>query len=352
MVLNYGSSATKDVSQIAGKYSVVVLNPDDTKTAAALRAADPTVKIYAYMDLSSVRSYDGDRAAVSVSYEQARANGWLAKDVNGNPIEWNGYAGHYQAAVWDPGYQQAWAARAEAVLGEGFDGIMADNAMSTLSHYSNAYLSGTSSSKQTDAQIQAALGQLISTAGKAVTSKGGALVPNISDGRLNPEAWKNYSAYGGGMEENFMTWSTGNSSQPNVFEYQGGGWTDQASLIGQGGPNLAVTSVTKGDTRSALYGYSSFLMFARPGDGWMATVYGSQAPATVQEQSIRLGAPAGAATDQNGVKVRSFQGGWAAVNPTQKPLMVTAPAGVLDSNGKPIGTVTLAPTSGIVGQKG
>ncbi len=351
MYLNYRASAADEIPEIAGKYSVALLYPDNPEAAKRLRAADPNVKIYAYMDLSSVRSDDADQGLVSPSYQQAASQGWLAQDVNGNDIEWRPYPGHWQAKVWDPAYQQAWITRAREIIDSGFDGILADNAMWSLSYYNDAHLSGTSSKEETDAKIRAGLQSLVNAAGPAVNDAGGVLVPNITGGRLSPQTWSSLSAHGGGLEENFMLWSDGNSTQPDIWDFPDGGWSDQASLMAKGPSSLAMTTITDGDHRSAVYGFASFLMYADPGDAWMP-VRTDDSMTTIPEQFFELGAPQGAATQANGVVTRTFAGGWAAVNPTRKPLTVTAPDGFVDANGQPIGTVTLQEMSGVVGKRG
>ncbi|PID54138.1 MAG: hypothetical protein CSB46_04125 [Micrococcales bacterium] len=325
---------------------MAILKPDDQAAARQLQAGDPDVNILAYMDYASARSYDGDKSVVSVSFEEAKANDWLARDTNGNLIEWGGYPGHYMTKVWDPGYQRAWVERAKEVAAEGvFDGIFADNAMYTLSHYNNAIMAGASSPEESDARIRAGILDLARQAGEALEGSGHSLMTNISDGRLDPEWWKALSRYGGGMEENFANW--GRADTPTVYDWGPGGWQDQVDLFEMNeNPSVAITFAQEGDTRTALYGYTSFLMTARPGDGWEVN-FGNGSTKTA-EQSIPLGAPRGKHVNSNGIRSREFDGGWAAVNPTDQAVTVQVPAGMVDASGNAVSSITLQPRSGAV----
>lgn len=335
------------VRAAAGQYAVVVMKADDQAAAAKLSRADPTVKILCYKDLASVRDYETTAVAAGVAIGPARDRGWLALDKAGDPIAWNGFGGHWQAAVWNADYQAQWAAGvSEQLRNSPFDGVLADNDMSTLGHYSDALLAGTSSHDATDSLIRQGLDQLIATAGRKLSQEGKILVPNISDGRLNPGRWSNHARWGGGMEENFANWGYGSS--PQVWDWGLGGWTDQTRLIAQGPRSLAVTQGS--DNRTLLYGYTSFLLQATPGDAWMpATEPGYESRARIDEETIAIGAPLKPTRRLgSGAWTRPFEGGTVLVNPTTQALTVPAPRGHTH-DGRPAGpSVHLEPKSGVI----
>jgi len=336
-------------------YGVVVLNPWETAALRRLKQLDPSIVVLAYKDLSSSRSYDSSAVTpAGVGWTQATANpSWFATDTGGGRIEWSGYPGHWQMAVWDPGYQAAWAANVSAEVGSaGWDGVMADNDLSTLHWYSGRTLAGTSSPTETDAKLRAGLQVLVDKAGAALKARGKILVPNVSDSRLYPGRWAAHSRWGGAMEENFAHFGTDEGASSFVTDWGSTGWVDQTAQVAQGGLALAITRAAPGDVRTLRYGYASLLVRGSANSFWQPSADSAgdySRPQSIPELAWRTGAARTAGTQlADGGWVRSYDGVWAAVNPTKNTITVTAPAGAVDALGHPVGAVQLVAASGIV----
>ena len=329
-----------DIDAAAGHFGVIVLNPWNTAALHRIKQLDPSTIVLMYACLSSTRDSDTHtNHGGGIDPDLVRSNQqWFATDSGGGRINWNGYAGHWQMTVWDAGYQQAWV---DSVLSEAtndsWDGVLADNDMYNLGVYNGAVVAGTSSQAASDSKIRGALGDLITKAGTALRSHGKILVPNISDARREPGRWTSHARFGGGMEENFISWGTGSNEQ--VWDYSPDAWQAQINELNGPGLVLAITHAASGDHTRSLYGYASSLL---SGDGnvyWTPTVGSSyRSPETIAEQSIALGAPSGAATRQGSAWVRRFATAFVAVNPTLSTVTVTTPSG----------SVSLAPRSGLV----
>jgi len=333
-----------DVDAAAGHFGVVVLNPWNTSALHRIKQHDPSTIVLMYACLSSTRDSDTHtNHGGGIDPDLVRSNPqWFATDSGGGRINWNGYAGHWQMAVWDPSYQQGWV---DSVVSEAtndsWDGVMADNDMYNLGVYNGAVVAGTSSQAGTDSKIRAALGDLITKAGSALRSHNKILVPNISDARREPGRWSSHARFGGGMEENFISWGTGSNEQ--VWDYSPDAWQAQIDELTGPGLVLAITHASSGDHARSLYGYASSLLAGNGNVYWTPTVGSNyQSPETIAEQSIALGAPSGAATRQGNAWVRRFATAFVAVNPTLSSVTVTTPTG----------SVSLAPRSGLVQSAG
>lgn len=347
---NYDGATLQSVETAVGKYAVAVFNADRRDLALRLRRADPQVRILVYLDAASVRTYDGATPiAAGVSYAEALSRGWLARDNAGSIIEWP-YPGHLQTTVWDQAYQRAWTNHAASLASEDpWDGILMDNDLTTLHHYSPQLLAGTSTQDETDRKLRNGLDSLLGMAGARLNAIGKEFVPNISDGRLDPARWKRRVIYGGGMEENFMAW-TGQVGAPTIHNWGPTGWSTVIEQISTPGRTLAMTNVASTDVRTQLYAYASFLMRAEPGDAWQARTP-ALAPALPAETSITLGLPTGAMTRVGSAYFRAFEGGWAAVNPSLSTQVVSVPNDIRDFHGQPMSEVTLGPMTGMVGRR-
>lgn len=340
-----------------GTYRVVVLNQWDGALAARLKQRDPSVIVLMYQCLASTRESDSTtNRSGGVLYSAAPAS-WFATDASGDRIEWNGYSGHWQMAVWDPAYQQAWVDNVVSAASAGpWDGILADNDMATLSHYSSALLAGTGSTEASDATLRNGLFSLIQRAGSALQARGKLLVPNISDARLDPGRWSAHTAFGGGMEENFAHWGTSTDSG-FIGDWGGDGWIAQTDQMAAPGISLAITRAAPGDRRTLLYGFASVLVRGDADAMWMPSSEAGSAAAYRAVESIpEMGWPLGAAQEptrlDSGAWTRAFTSAWVAVNPTDAWVTVRPPETARTADGSPAGPQRMGPHTGVVLRRG
>ena len=307
------------------------INSDRVEYARAIKALDPTVKVYAYICLSSARTFDDTDPPVagSISYTWAVANDWVAKATDGSEIEWNNYGGHIQLKVWEPSYHDAWIARATALMQSEdglYDGIWADNDYYTLGHYSSKLLEGTTTSEQTDAMIRGGLDVLIAKAAPAIQSLGKKLIPNYSEARSTSARQQEHAIGGGICEEIFTNWDTSVGVSPTLYEWGNDDVSSQVMNIRDGETSLAFTYCHPTNERVALYGYAAFLMRANPDDfdGWFCG-NGPERFTVFPFYDTKVGLPLGSFTMQGGAYVRQFQYATVAFNPTLTPQLITLP---------------------------
>ncbi|HEU0130576.1 MAG TPA: putative glycoside hydrolase [Mycobacteriales bacterium] len=349
-----GTPTSTEAAYAAAHYRVVILNPWETTTLQRIKAANPAVTVLAYKCLSSTRSYSGavdggkDAAILptGVGYVEASSHPeWFALDTAGNRVSWGPYPGHWQMSVWDSAYQQRWAANVtNEIVANGWDGVFADNALTTLKWYSRATLAAA----PTNAALQAGERGLIAAAGAALKAKGKLLVPNIGESRLYTGLWSDWTSLAsGGMEESFAHMDS-DPSTGFIGDWGGSGYTAQAAEVAAPGLNLAVTRYLPGDRRSYLYGLSMFYVNGGGRGAFTATSdYGVQPLQT--EQTWDLGAPLSGVVKAGTAYTRAFANGWAATNPSEtQTTTVTAPAGATDATGATVTSVTLAPHTGTV----
>lgn len=336
------SPSLSEVQQAATRYDVFVLNAWDTAQLREIKRVNPNATVLVYKCLSSARNYSGavvngqDAAKLpsGIGYVQASAHPeWFAATTTGGRIEWNGYPLHWQMAVWDAGYQQAWTRSVtDEVVREGWDGVLADNDFAHLKYYSPALLAGTTSADATDQKLRNGLDSLVAMSGADLNKNGKILVPNLSDGRLDLPRWQRTAGYGGIMEENFTHWGT-STTDGYVSDWGTTGWIDQTAQLAS--PlTLTVTRAQPGDSRTLRYSYSSALVRAQGRVAWTASTTGVY---DVQEwfpwQGIEVGNALTTGTRVNGgAWVRTFENAYVVVNPTNSPVTVPVPAGFSKSS--------------------
>lgn len=340
-----------EIRAAAGRLQAMVFNPSDAEAARTLKSLDPQVHVYTYMDLSSVRDYERDVAlSGGVSFNEAERRGWIARNQSGQYFTWDPHPGHYQTAVWDQGYRDAWTATAVAKAANGpWDGIFADNDMISLRYYndrSHQLLAGTTTQDQTDELVVSGIDQLVKQAGPALNARGKSLMVNVGDGRLRMETWASHTQYGGGAVEMFLSWSR--DGTPDIWDWGDTGWSTVREQVLWGPKTLAITPSASWDMRTKLYGYGTFLLRANVGDAWTADDWNRVANLP-PETGIDLGLPTTWAGEEGGAWTRRFERGWVAVNPSGTATRTIAtPPGVRGLDGRALGWVTLQPLSAAV----
>jgi hypothetical protein len=352
--MQLNETPTEAQLQFAAKhYRVAVFNAWQLPALKRLKELNPAITVLVYKCLSSTRSYRGAHAGgvdapllpTGVGYGEA-APEWFATDTAGQRIEWGPYPGHWQMAMWDPAYQDRWVQNVtREVVANGWDGVLADNAFTTLKYYTSAQLSG----GRTDADLRSAVEALVAKAGTSLRGNGKLLVPNISDARLHAGRWDRLSAYGGGFEEQFLHWGS-DPATGYVGDWRSGGWSVQAAQITSAGLPLARTSAGPNDVRPYRYGLASFWI-AGGGKGAFTAVLPDQYGGTPlrTEQTWDLGAPLSGPVRVGTAWTRTFAGGFVAANPSETtPAVVTVPPGMVDADGAAGGTLTLPPLTGVL----
>ncbi len=333
--IRYGTTITPDQLAFAiDHYAVAILQPWETAAAAALKTARPDMTVLCYKCLASTRSYErGPVFSSGVCFGEAEENGehWFAHRASGGRIEWDGYPGHWQMAVWDPEYRQRWTENVVDELGGSpFDGVFADNDV-----FDDYYgLAPPLEGDHDMASIRTSLGTLVDDAGAALRQGGKLLVPNIAESRREPGRWTAHAAYGGGMEEMWLGYAPDRFFDP---------LTALAQMAQLRGPGLSIMRVpTDGtpDHPNVQYALAALWIFGGGGEATLsATAHDEYSGIPfVPELDWDLGAPEEEARQRGNGWTRRFTLGWAAVNLNDNPrrrISYEVPSGLRDRHGEP-----------------
>jgi len=337
------------IRAVAARYEVVVLNAWATDARALLKSLNPNIKVLVYKDLSSTRSYavtagrDQHPLPTGVGYVEAHST-WFAVDTAGRRIEWGPYPRHWQMKVWNPDYQAAWVRNVTSeVDAVGWDGVLADNGLSSLSPYSNAVLQGTRSRAESDALIRRGVDDLVNNAGDALRASGKLMVTNVPDGRLDLDRWFALASIGGAMDENFAHWGT-DPHVGYVTDWGPSGWIGQTEEL-RAPLTLLVTRSGAGDSTALRYGYGSALVRSVGQVVWTGETDGRyRSPELFSWQTVNIGAPLQpGARRPSGVWAREFQSGLVLVNPGTASASTDITSGWCDLAGRSAGTRVSVP---------
>jgi hypothetical protein len=329
----------------AQHYSLVVLNAWDTAALRRLRQLNPKVKVLVYKDFASTRNYpgtvdggvDAKYLPTGLGYAAAEKTHpeWFALDAADKRIEWQGYEKHWQMTVWTEAYQRAWTtAVVEEVVREGWDGVLADNDFSSLSHYSPAVLKGTADVEATDRLLRDGFDSFLDIAGNALQKAGKMLIPNVSESHLRPGRWTAHSRYDGAMEENFGLRDNGGTG--DLLTFRGNEWKELRAQAALGESWLLLVTHTA-SAREERVGYATAALLAGPHTCWNGATPDYKTPAWSPYQEAELGEAVEVASRlASGLWTRRYSNGWVVVNPTSKPIQVTPPAGLVDIDGAPV----------------
>lgn len=316
------AAANADFSKTASRQSVVILHEWEAAKMRKLKAADPGITVLVYKNLSGMMAAAPyDVASTGVTTEQAASHpDWYLKNTGGERFTFGSYGWIYAADIGNAGYQKAWGDNVLGVLGQGWDGVFADDTNPTIKwHYDVAKVAKYPS----DASYGAATGAMLKAVGPRIRAAGKLIVPNFaswSGYREVVDSW--LPSVSGGMEEQFVKWGT----DPDVGYVTGADWEKMLGAIklteASGKLFLGIAHSQNTDAGAARYGWATVLL---AGNGRSSfALHGDYANETwFADYDLNLGAAAGAEfREASGVHRRAFANGLVLVNPTTTSVSV------------------------------
>jgi hypothetical protein len=313
------SSALSPAAE-ANRYQVMVLQYNDAPFAAALKAANPNLKLLLYQNIMYSRPTDPAGWATCTSYQSDQANHptWFVKDQNGNPIGSKSYAGNVYMDVGNAGYEQACMAHATAMAKQaGFDGLFLDD-VTAIPH--NEMAAGvTMAQYPTPGAWNSAMSSMVTAAAAQAHAQGLLVVGNIGGATTANGVWQQWNSQLDGAEEE----SWGGSGSPAQQLYSWHTKLAEAQWSAANGKIALLHSYASSEAGNT-FDIASMLLTA---DG-KASYSTSNANLTNSEgwypeydTAQRLGAPAGPYKQlANGVYQRAFAHGIILVNATAQAI--------------------------------
>lgn len=349
------NASFSDISGIAHKYSVVILNAWQAPIMRALKAANPAITVLVYKDLSDTidTAPQGGFTSTGINYQTAAAldPDWFLLDRAGQRIALRNYPHEWAMDIGSASYQQAWLG---AVLGElkaqGWDGVFLDNVNPTIKYY---YDPADVAKYPTDTAYQTAMTSAIQAIAPPIRAAGFDVVANIG-------SWTEYAAVGnswltyltGAMDEKFVKYAMG----PGVGYSSQVRWQSELASIElasqMGKMFLGITVADASDSQATGFGLATLLLGSN-GNAAFETADPSaywQQPAAIPSVAGQIGAPlAPESADPDGVHRRYFSSGIVLVNPTAMAQQVSLGGDyVVPGSLQPISATTLAPQTGLI----
>jgi hypothetical protein len=333
----------------AGHEQVVVLPSWDLTQLYALKAANPSVKVLMYKNVSAASSSfsgDGDISS-GVSYEQAAANGWLLRNTNGSPFTFQGYSWLWAANVGSSSYQQAWATNVLAELRSApWSGVLLDDVNPTIQYH---YCVSCVAKYPSDSRYASAMKSFVASVGPRLRAAGKLAIANLGSWSSYPsvvDPWLKYLS--GAMDEEFVKWG----DRPGSGYAGPDMWATQLQELKDteraGKLFIGITHSSNGDQRAAVYGYATELL-AGNGKAEFAMTGDYSGEPWFSEYNYKLGSPVGAYSQKSsGLYERRFQSGLVVVNPTMGRVSVSLGAAYSGSGLSNATKTTLAPQSALV----
>ncbi len=312
-----GSSVSfPDVGLTAQRQDVVILQSWELARRAALKAADPSVKVLVYKNLSAMTQGRGPQGLSSsgVNFDEADAAnpGWFLKNSSGQRFTWSSYSFLWAADVGDAGYQQRWGDNVVAELqANGWDGVFMDDVNATIKYH---YTPSAVAKYPTDASYQAAMRSMVAAVGPRVRAAGKLAFANMLFAEYPSQSRDWLQFLDGGMDEMFGKWDT----RAGVGYRYEGGWEGQVDNIkwaeAHGKSILAVTQSANTDAQAARYGWGSVLLAAE-GRARFALHGDYDSEPWFPEFDAAIGDPSGLESKgADGVHRRAFANGLVLVN--------------------------------------
>jgi len=318
------AATTADFSKAPARNSVVILQEYQTPLMQRLKAANPSLKVLMYKNLSgmSARQPSGFTSA-GVPTQEADANPeWYLLNSSGQRFTSRNYNWIWIADVGSGSYQQRWADNVLADIARGgWDGVFMDDANPDMTWHYDVDKMGKYSTKTA---WQAATRSALASIGARFRAAGKLVIPNFSSSKQYPAVIKDWmSLVDGGMNEQFVKWGTTTGADtydpPAYWELQLQAMKDAEAA---GKYYLGISHSTPTDRAAARYGYATALL-AGQGRVQFALHTDYTNEHWFDEYDYAIGSPAAAETrDTSGVHRRKFTNGIVLVNPTASAVKV------------------------------
>ncbi len=343
----YGYTSTLSPQADARRYNVMVIQGTDAGMVPILKAANPHLKVFVYVDILRA-VVGGTQSCTALAADKSQHPNWLLSGTNGQPIE---VANVYHLDISNPAYQQACVSGAIAQARAGhFDGVYFDGVDA-----SPAYGFGPSPvavPKFANLAVwQGAITSLLARATPQIHAAGLKVIGNI--GGETPALFQRWEGLMDGAEDESFTDDTGGTA---AWLYW---WPDEIADIRWSeahGKILLVHSHNKTEAGNA-YGLATMLL-AAGGHTSYSTANGNYAgyeqwyPEYTTAQ--HLGAPLGSYTRGPGrIYERRFAHGIVLVNPSTHTVGGVGLGGTYSGTGLAhVSRATLGPTAGLILLKG
>lgn len=334
----------------AERYSVMVLQANDSRLVPILHRGNPHLKIFVYQDIAVARATDlqGLTVCTLLRPDLAAAPDWFLKDLSGRRIT---YGDNYLMDVGSTGYQQACVAHAIALAKRlGFDGIFLDGVGAALDYELPPTARPRSLAYPTIASWQTAMYSMLSYAGQAMHAHGLLVIGNIGGAVLTPGLWQRWNAPLDGAEEE--SWTDGGAGLAQQIP----SWPEKLGNVAwsEAHNKYAVLHSYNPTEAGNTYGLASMLLVA---GGHSSYSTSNTSPISYEawypeyDAARRLGVPKGAYIRRhNGVYERVFTNGVVLVNPSTDVVPRFSLGGGRFSGSGPgdVSAVSMGATSGLI----
>ena len=310
---------------VARRYAAVGWHNHPALRAAipVLKRHNPELKAFMYRELFCVLRRETPLEESVGHYDWIDANHpeWFQHDTFGRRVEVPGYPGRWMMDVGNAEWQAFWVSvTLRDVIEGGWDGVFADDALTTITAHHLPPLAG----YPDDASLQAAMHAFLARAHAAFQQAGKFLVANVSNSYDYPGLWERWLHVTDGlMEEHFAgeAWTWG----PDVAVRQ---LAAMRSAAESGKWMLCLTYGSWEDRERMESSLAAYLIGAGPHTYW------SYRPADQTETvdwpsawSVQTGRPLGPATVDEALWQRQFEHALVLVNLGTGSRRVQTPCG-------------------------
>ena len=336
--------------QSAQRHGFVILHAWQRDRMQALKAANPSLRVLVYKNLS-FSNYMNNAGFASVGVPAPEADRdhpeWFLLNTSGERFTSSSHQWSWAMDVGSSSYQQRWADNVIAELQSGgWDGVFIDDTNPTMKYH---YTPSAVAKYPSDDAYSAATRSALATIGPRVRAAGKLAIANIGSWPGYPATARDWLQFlDGGLDEMFLKWGNGAGDgygDLRRWETQ----LDELKAADRSGKFfLAITHSDPTDAEAARYGFATMLLGSN-GMGYYALAHDYTGETWFPEYDYDLGAPLGPETvDTSGVHRRAFERGLVLVNPTGHAESVEFGGTYAGSGLERATGATMAPKSGLV----